>query len=269
MSGVGGATALVTGAGSARGIGRAFVQELNRRDARRIYAADLAPEGVEALAADDAGGRIVPLALDVTDELAIAAAAARCADVDLLINNAGVCFPSRLIGAPDLSAARREMEVNYWGMLAMCRAFAPVLAARGGGAIVNVSSIYGLVNYPYVGSYSASKAANASLTQGIRAELRDRGTLVVAVYPGTVDTELSAGNPSRDKTPPEVLAATVLDGLERGEEEIFVGPDALDVAARLATDAKGLEREYAGALARRLDRGGEGSDRGQLQKGQI
>ncbi len=252
MNRIDGWTALVTGAGSARGIGKAFVEELRRRDARRIYATDLAREGVEALAGDETGGRIVPLALDVTDEQAIAAAAARCADVDLLINNAGVCFPNRLIGAPDLAGARREMEVNYWGMLAMCRAFAPVLAERGGGAIVNVSSIYGLVNYPYVGSYNASKAANASLTQGVRTELRDQGTLVVAVYPGTIDTELSAGNPSRDKSPPAVLAATVLDGLERGEEEIFVGPDALDVAARLATDGKGVERDYAQALARRL-----------------
>ena len=252
MNGLSGATALVTGAGSARGIGRAFVAELSRRDARRIYATDLAREGVEALAADDAGGCIVPLTLDVTDEQAIAAAAARCTDVDLLINNAGVCFPNRLIGAPDLAGARREMEVNYWGMLAMCRAFAPVLASSGGGAIVNISSIYGLVNYPYVGSYSASKAANASLTQGIRAELRDQGTLVVAVYPGTIDTELSASNPSRDKTPPGALAATVLDGLERGEEEVFVGPDARDVAARLATDAKDIEHDYARALARRL-----------------
>ncbi len=250
---MGGGTALVTGAGSARGIGKAFVEELRRRDARRIYATDLARQGVETLAADDAGGCIVPLTLDVTDEQAIAAAAARCTDVDLLINNAGVCFPSRLIGALDLVGARREMEVNYWGMLAMCRAFAPVLAARGGGTIVNVSSIYGLVNHPYVGSYSASKAANASLTQGIRAELRDQGTRVVAVYPGTIDTELSASNPSRDKTPPQVLAAIVLDGLERGEEEIFVGPDALDVAARLATDGKGVERDYAQALARRLE----------------
>lgn len=143
MNGIGGATALVTGAGSARGIGRAFVEELRRRRARRIYATDVTPEGVEALAVEDASGRIVPRALDVTDEQAIAAAAGRCADVDLLINNAGVCFPSRLIGAPDLSGARREMEVNYWGMLAMCRAFAPVLAARGGGAIVNISSITG------------------------------------------------------------------------------------------------------------------------------
>lgn len=194
--------ALVTGAGSSRGIGKAFVQELCHRGAARVYATDISVDGAQRLAEMDPAGRIVPLGLDVTILSQVSAAAAKCRDVLLLINNAGVCYPVQLIGAADLSSARREMEVNMWGMLEMCRAFAPALKANGGGAIVNIGSVYGLMNYPYVGSYSVSKAANMSMTQGVRAELALQGTHVVAVYPGTIDTDLSATNPYPNKTAP-------------------------------------------------------------------
>lgn len=246
-----GCVALVTGAGSSHGIGRAFVEALRDRGAAKVYASDVDPEGVTDLART-LGPAVVPLALDVTDEDAVGRVAARCRDVTLLVSNAGVCFPAQLIGAPDLRAARREMEVNFWGMLSMCRAFAPVLAAAGGGGIVVISSVYGLVNYPYVGSYSVSKAASASMIQGIRAELGAQGTLVVGVYPGTVDTALSATNPAPDKTPPAALARAVLDAVESATEEVVYGEDARSVVERLAVDRRSVEREYAAKLHERL-----------------
>jgi NADP-dependent 3-hydroxy acid dehydrogenase YdfG len=117
-----GAVALVTGAN--RGIGAAFVTELLAAGAQRVYAAARDPQTLATLAQHDA--RIVPVALDITDDASVRAAAQRLADVDLVVNNAGVSHGARLIGAADLSSAQREMEVNYFGLLRMCRAFAPI-----------------------------------------------------------------------------------------------------------------------------------------------
>ena len=141
--------ALVTGAG--RGLGRAFVQELAGRGARAIYAAARDPSTVT--------GPGIAVALDITDPEQVAGVARDCADVTLLVNNAGVMTLSPLIGAPTMAGARQEISTNYLGTLAMCRAFAPVLAANGGGAIVNMLSVVSFFTNPVNGSYGASKAA--------------------------------------------------------------------------------------------------------------
>src|SRR5262245_64984419 len=171
-----GAVALVTGAN--RGIGAAFVSGLLEAGAQRVYAA---ARDLQTLVSAERDARIVPIALDITDDASVQAAAARLADVDLLVNNAGVALGARLIGAADLSSARQEMEVNYFGLLRMCRAFAPILAANGGGTLINVLSILARVASPAVGSYSASKASALSLTQAVRAELQAQGTRVIGV----------------------------------------------------------------------------------------
>ncbi len=121
-------------------------------------------------------GNVKPVVIDVTNEDQVNSAVARAGDVNLLINNAGIARFSRLIAAENLVAAREEMEVNYFGTLRVSRAFAPVLKKNGGGAIVNILSVASLGNFPMLGSYSASKAALHSLTQGIRAELAGQGT---------------------------------------------------------------------------------------------
>ena len=142
--------ALVTGAG--RGLGRAYVQELAERGAVTIYAGARDPSQVT--------GPGIPVPLDVTDPDQVAAAARRCADVTLLVNNAGVMMLSPLIGAATMDGARLEIETNYLGTLAMCRAFAPILAGNGGGAIVNMLSVVSCFTNPVNGSYCASKAAD-------------------------------------------------------------------------------------------------------------
>jgi len=130
---IAGSIALVTGAN--RGIGRAFVDELLLAGATKVYAGARDPNRA---AIDDDNVEVVQL--DVTDPPSVAAAAAHCADVSLLINNAGYFANKRLVLTDDPDAARQEMEVNFWGALAMTRAFAPILGANGGGAIVNVLS---------------------------------------------------------------------------------------------------------------------------------
>jgi NAD(P)-dependent dehydrogenase (short-subunit alcohol dehydrogenase family) len=203
---------LVTGA--ARGLGQAFVTELAARGAKTIYAAARNPAQVQ--------GPGIPFELDITRPDQVAAAADRCGDVNLLVNNAGVMTSSPFLAAPSLDGARLEIETNYLGTLAMCRAFAPVLAANGGGAIVNMLSVTSFFTNPENGSYGASKAAEWSLTNGVRIELARQGTLVVGVHAGFIDTEmvteLARGMPKSD---PADVARQVFDAVEAGQVEVL------------------------------------------------
>lgn len=174
--------ALVTGAN--RGMGRHFVTELLDRGAAKVYAAARKPEAIDVPGA-------VPLRLDVTDDAAVEAVAAAAGDVTLLINNAGIATLSTFIGS-DLANARREMEVNFWGSLRMVRAFAPILGANGGGAILNVLSQSSFRAFGFADSYGASKAAAWQLTNGARLELAEQGTQVTALAMALVDTDMSA-----------------------------------------------------------------------------
>ena len=219
--------ALVTGAG--RGLGRVFVQELARRGAKTIYAAARDPARVT--------GPGIPVELDITKPDQVAAAAERCADVNLLVNNAGVMTLSPLLGAPTMDGARQEIETNYLGTLAMCRAFAPVLAANGGGAIVNMLSVVSFFTNPDNGSYGASKAAEWALTNGVRIELAQQGTLVVGVHAGFIDTEmvteLARGLPKDD---PEDVARQVFDAVEAGRVEVLADQRTERVKSLLPDD---------------------------------
>jgi NAD(P)-dependent dehydrogenase (short-subunit alcohol dehydrogenase family) len=237
-----GCTALVTGAN--RGIGAAYVEALLARGVARLYASTRA--GQEVGVSDP---RIVPLTIDVTDQAMVDAAAARCRDVTLLINNAGVNFNTGLLAAPSIDNARIEVETNYLGTLRMCRAFAPILGANGGGCIVNMLSIVALVELPLMGSLCASKAAAYSMTLGVRAELAGQGTQVLGVLPGAVETRMTEGVPVPKIKPAEV-AALALDAVDAGAEEIFPSDMAQGWLARYRSDPKGLEKELAAYLPR-------------------
>ena len=235
-----GKNVVVSGANG--GIGGALVAELMARGAAKVYAAARNVAAVEPLVRHS-GGRVVAVPLDVTDAGSVARALDQCPDTDILINNAGINHNMWLLGPTGMEAARAEIEVNYLGTLAMCRAFAPVLTRRQ-GMIVAIVSIIGLVNLPINGTYCASKAALHSLVQGVRAELAPGGVRVVGVYPGPVDTRLTAGLQMPKATPAEVAAAIVA-GIVANEEEIFPDPMSQQVHDQLCTDAKAVERRYA------------------------
>lgn len=237
-----GATALVTGAN--RGIGRAFAAALLERGAVRVYGGSRDPGRI-----DLAG--VEPVALDVTDPDQVAAAAARCRDVTLLVNNAGVLRHAALIGAPSMVDARDEMEVHYFGTLAMCRAFAPVLAGNGGGAIVNMHSVVSFFTPPDSGSYAASKAAQWSLTNGVRVELATQGTHVVGVHVGFVDTDMAAGVEA-PKLAASAVAAQALDAVEAGVAEVLADETARHFKEALPRDQ---ELVYPGIRAAWLEAG--------------
>ena len=232
-----GATALVTGAN--RGIGQHYVEELIRRGARKVYATARDASAIKAH-----GANVEVIDLDITNHDAIAALADKAGDVDLLINNAGINRMAPLVASDDLQGARDEMEVNYFGTLAMCKAFAPVLKNNGGGAIVNMLSILSRVNLPLMGSLCASKSAGLSLAQGVRAELAAQNTAVVAVMPGAVDTDMSKDFPPPKMAPLDVVT-TALDGIEQGLEEIYPGEMATGLNQGLAADPKAIEKELA------------------------
>jgi NAD(P)-dependent dehydrogenase (short-subunit alcohol dehydrogenase family) len=221
-----GSVALVTGAG--RGLGQVFARELVSRGAARVYGTARDPAAVT-----EPG--VTPVALDITDPERVARAARECADVSLLVNNAGVMRASTFIGAPSVDAARLEMETNYFGTLSMCRAFAPVLAANGGGAVVNMLSITSFYTNPINASYGASKAAEWSLTNGIRIELAHQGTQVVGVHAGFIDTDMAAGI-NAPKISPESVARQTFDAVEAGGVEVLADERTRKFKASLPRD---------------------------------
>jgi NAD(P)-dependent dehydrogenase (short-subunit alcohol dehydrogenase family) len=210
--------------GAARGLGRHLVDALLDRGAPTVY----------ALARDTAkvrrDPRVVPVAFDLADGRSIAAAAARCSDVTLLVNNASTAAFAGPLDA-DPAAVRREMAVNYDGTYAAIRAFVPVLERNGGGGIVNVLSLLSLASTPPMTGYSASKAAAHSLTQALRPVLAPRGVTVHGVYPAGIDTDMLAG----------------FDVLTAGEEDIFPDANAEAMSSLWRSDPKAVERALAGA----------------------
>src|SRR5215510_8812927 len=203
-------TILITGAN--RGIGLALVNDALRRGAKRIYA------GTRA-AWKNADPRVTPLMLDVTSASQIEQAVAKVDTLDVLINNAGIALYDDL-SKPD--AIERHLAVNLFGSFNVTRAFLPLLR-RSRGAVVNVLSVAGIGALPIIPAYSISKAAAASMTQSLRGLLAGQGVTVHAVFPGPIDTDMTRGF-EIPKASPESAAVGILDGLEKGEEDIFPDP---------------------------------------------
>lgn len=216
-------TALVTGAN--RGLGRAFVQELLARGASRVYATARRPEAI------DIPG-VVALPLDITDPAQVAEVARIATDTNVLINNAGVTtFAKASTG--DINDIRLEMETNYFGTLAMSRAFAPHLATAGGGAILNVLSVMAWLGFEHSNTYGASKAATWALTNGLRVELAPQGTQVTGLVLASTDTDMMAWA-DVEKNRPEDVVSAALNGMEAGQQEVLADDISIQAKANLA-----------------------------------
>jgi NAD(P)-dependent dehydrogenase (short-subunit alcohol dehydrogenase family) len=203
--------ALVTGAN--RGIGLVFARELLARGARKVYAGARDPAAVT-----EAG--VQPLRLDVNNPQDVAAAAALASDVTLVINNAGIAQPGGFLATDSEEVARRIFETNFFGVLRMSKAFAPLLKANGGGALLNVLSVASWVNGGELAAYSASKSAAWSLTNALRSELSAQKTQVLGLHMAYVDTDLTRGFEVA-KSSPEEIVKRALDGLEAGADEVL------------------------------------------------
>lgn len=219
-----GSVALVTGAN--RGLGAAFARGLLAAGAKTVYGAARGPFEPEHPG-------IVPVRLDITDPEQVAAAAASLTDITLLVNNAGVFHAADALTPDAETALRQDFETNTVGPFSLARAFAPVLAANGGGAVVNVLSIASWITFPGFAAYAASKAAAWSLTNSLRLALNEQGTLVVAVHSGYLDTDMAA-TVTAPKTAPDAVVTQVIDALAAGAGEVLVDDATRQVKRSLA-----------------------------------
>ena len=220
------ATVLITGAN--RGIGLAFAREALARGARKVYAGARDPASISLPG-------LQAIKLDVTSDEDVAAAAALAKDMTLVINNAGIAATGGFLADDSIESARRHLETNLLGPLRVARAFAPVLAANGGGALLNVLSIASWINRPLLGVYGMSKSAAWALTNGLRHELREQGTQVLGLHMGFVDTDLTRGLDA-PKSTPESVVRQAFDALEAGAEEVLADDATRQVKQGLAAE---------------------------------
>jgi NAD(P)-dependent dehydrogenase (short-subunit alcohol dehydrogenase family) len=229
MSGVSiaGSVALVTG--GQRGIGKAFADELLARGAARVYVTAREPKPT-----DDP--RLVPLALEVTDDASVAALAAEIKDVNIVINNAGAGGSGPLLSA-SIDDIKTVFDINVFGPIRIAQAFAPQLKANGGGALVDIHSALSWA--AGAGAYGATKAAYWSVTNTLRGELEEQNTLVTGVHLGFTDTDLTK-NVTAPKIAPSVVAKAALDGVEAGESEVLVDDASRYFKSKLSGPVEGL-----------------------------
>ncbi|MGY0195064.1 SDR family oxidoreductase [Leptothrix sp. BB-4] len=204
-------TVLITGAN--RGIGLAFARAFLARGARKVYAAARDPSTVTL-----AG--VTPLQLDVTSPTEVEAAARWADDTTIVVNNAGIARFGGFLADDAEAVLRQHLETNLMGLLRVSRAFAPVLARNGGGALLNVASVASWITNPLLANYAVSKAAVWSLSNGLRNDLREQGTHVLTLHMGFVDTDLTRGI-EMPKATPEAIVEQALDGLEAGALEVL------------------------------------------------
>lgn len=229
MVNINGSTVVVTG--GQRGLGKAIVDELLRRGAAKVYATARAPR-------PSADPRVVSVALDVTKSDSVAALAVSAPDADIVINNAGVLGAPKLLDS-DIEEIRAVFETNYFGALRVAKAFAPILATNGGGALVDVASILSWM--PGSGGYGDSKAALWSTTNSLRIELEKQGTLVVAAHLSFTDTDMTSAFDA-PKNDPRQVARAIVDGIERDDTEVLADDDTRYVKAALSGPADALPR---------------------------
>jgi NAD(P)-dependent dehydrogenase (short-subunit alcohol dehydrogenase family) len=227
MVNVKGSTVVVTG--GQRGLGKAIVEEFLAQGAAKVYATARSPKP-----SDDP--RLVSVELDVTDAASVAALAAAAADADIVVNNAGVLGGTNLLSA-DIEEIRTVFETNYFGLLRVTQAFAPILAKNGGGALVDIASVLSWV--AGFGAYGDSKAAVWSTTNSLRLELENQGTLVTGVHLGYTDTDMTTGF-DVPKNSPRDVARQIVDGIQRGDTEVLADELTRQVKASLSGPVEAL-----------------------------
>ena len=263
--------AVVTGAGS--GIGRALAQLLAEKGCV-LALADINEASLKETAAT-LSADVLLHRLDVADRSAVYAFAGavqqRFGTAHVVINNAGVSLSESV---NDMSWEDFEwlMDINFWGVAYGTKAFLPMLLAQDEGAIVNISSVFGIIAVPTQSAYNAAKFAVRGFTESLRAELKDTKVRAISVHPGGIRTNIVRasrfrkdpfGRTDKDRviqrfekaarTTPEQAAATIVRGIEKGSPRVLIGSDAvmIDRLQRLMPEGYG---RVINAVMERLDR---------------
>jgi len=230
--------ALVTGAN--RGIGKAIVDSLIQHGASKVYAAVRTINSAQPLL-DEYGEKIVPIHIDLEKPDTITVAAEAAGDIQLVVNNAGVLGVASPLAEDALKTFEYEMNVNVYGLIRMTQAFAPILKANGGGAFAQLNSVASLKCFSDFATYSASKAAAYSITQGLRDKLEAQGTLIVSVHPGPIATDMVDGLGFDEMTePPSVVSESIIDALKTGEFHVFPDTMAKQIGGQYEYFAKNI-----------------------------
>lgn len=220
------AVVFITGAN--RGIGLEFAKQALARGARKVYAAARNPDTITL-------DGVVKVRLDVTDAAQVAAIPALYPDVTVLVNNAGIARFGGFMDEGSEQSAYEHFETNFFGPLRLSKALAPVLAANGGGAILNVLSVVSWLNAPVLAPYGASKSAAWALTNGLRLELAAQNTQVSALHMGFVDTDLTTAIDA-PKTKPADIVARAYEGMAAKQPEILADELTQQVKAAFSSD---------------------------------
>ena len=233
--------------GANRGIGKSITIELLERGAAKVYAGSRNIDTLSDLKAKY-GERLVPVVLDLSNDTSISQASKVAADVDILINNAGVLVGGEVLTKSAIKGLQDNFEVNVFGTLKLTLAFKEQLKKSSETAIVNLSSLAGLANMPVIGTYSVSKAAVHSITQGLRGELVNDNVLVSCAYPGPIDTDMVRGM-EMPKDSPENVTKSIVDGLENGTEYIFPDQMSAEAGPVYLASPQGIETQFGSFVA--------------------
>ncbi len=230
--------ALVTGAN--RGIGRAIVESFLQQGARKVYLAVRKAQSTADLLAIY-GNRVVPLEVDIASANSIKSLAQQAADVQLVVNNAGVLEVADPLDAHAEQALQHELEVNVFGLIRIAQAFAPVIERNGGGALVQLNSVASITNFTEFTTYSASKAAAYSITQGLRDKLTEKGIQVLSVHPGPIATDMANKAGMEEIAAPVTLVSEgIVDALRTGQFHLFPDPTAQQIGTAYEAYAQAI-----------------------------
>ena len=229
--------ALVTGAN--RGIGRAIVESFIKHGAHKVYLAVRDLSSTDELV-KQYGNKVVPLKVDITDKSAVDLLSEKAGDVDIVVNNAGLLSVSNPLDSNFKDAFLKEIEVNVFGLINVAQAFTTTLA-RKKGAFVQLNSVASLVIMTPISSYSASKAASYSITQGLKNLLNEQGIHVLSVHPGATDTNMLKNiNFAGFAEPVEVVSEGIVQALKNGEFLLFPGQESRQIGSQYQSFAKNV-----------------------------
>ena len=224
-----GKIALVTGAN--RGIGKAIVESFIEHGAKKVYLAVRDIKKTDALVAEY-GDKVAPVYVDISKPESIAKLVPLVTDVQIMVNNAGVLTVTDLFSENVEQALQYELNINAFGLLRMARAFTPILEKNGAGAIVQINSVASLKNFSSLSTYSISKAASYSITQGLKDALVEKGITVLSVHPGPIATDMANDAGIGDKAESASLVSEgIVNALKEGVFHLFPDSRAKEIGA--------------------------------------